>query len=48
MRVFHGLVLLSVSGGFTFAQQTQTAPKQLAAAKFVDMTAALGFEALFD
>jgi hypothetical protein len=44
MRVFHGLVLLSVSGGFTFAQQTQTAPKQLAAAKFVDMTAALGVQ----
>jgi hypothetical protein len=44
MRVFLGLVLLSVSGGFTFAQQTQTAPKQLAAAKFVDMTAALGVQ----
>jgi hypothetical protein len=44
MRVLLGLVLVYVSGGFTFAQQAQIPTKRPAAAKFVDLTSALGVQ----
>jgi enediyne biosynthesis protein E4 len=44
MRVLLGLALVYVFGGFTFAQQAQIPSKQPAAAKFVDVTSAVGVQ----
>ena len=44
MRVLLGLVLMYVSGGFTFAQQAGVPSKPQSAGKFVDVTSALGVQ----